>query len=392
MRKWVGSLALALLLVGAPPAAAAIDLGIGDSPAVVVDPAGTAHIVFNSAGGETYCRLPRGAKACDVGVGMPLDGRSVRGPLILRRPADGLLVIVQGAGGTTWARYSTDGGATWQGPLALGTGSDSLSGAAFSPDGSVVWTLDPQGPSGLTFQGGLFAAPETRSVVLEPASSQNSSGDSSDARIVTLADGRLVTADFGFDGIHWREFGGGDPYDINTWATHGTVKGATAPELATGPRGTYLLDYRGPLHQDHGAVRIRSFDAKRGHWRAPRWALGDRLLYGATTSLFEDAGGRLHLVGDTRVTGKVGCVVYTRTTVKRSSWFGRATTLFRTSKSSLFPEDSVVAANAQGRGVAVWQDADAARAGGHVRVARLRQKAGRYRPIGNEFHRPSCTG
>src|SRR3954453_13355557 len=137
MRKWVGSLALALLLVGAPPASAAIDLGAGDSPAAVVDPAGTAHIVFNSAGGETYCRLPRGAKACDSGMGLALDGRSVRGPLILRRPSDGLLVIVQGAAGTTYARYSADGGATWQGPVALGVGSDSLSSAAFSGDGTA---------------------------------------------------------------------------------------------------------------------------------------------------------------------------------------------------------------------------------------------------------------
>jgi hypothetical protein len=202
----------------------------------------------------------------------------------------------------------------------------------------------------------------------------------------------MVTADFAFTGIHWREFGGGDPYDPNAWATQGTVKGAQQPELVTGPRGTYLMDYRGPLHQDHGAVRLRSFDARRGHWRPARWAFGDRLFYGATTSLSEDGGGRLHLVGDTRVTGKVGCVVYARTTVKRSSWFGRATTLFRTSKPALFPEDSVVAANATGRGVAVWQDADAARAGGHVRLARLRQKAGRYRAVGNEFHRPSCSG
>ena len=76
------------------------------------------------------------------------------------------------------------------------------------------------------------------------------------------------------------------------------------PELVSGPRGTYLLDYRGPLHQDHGAVRVRSFDAKRARWRAPRWALGDRQVYSATSSLSEDAGGRLHVVADTRVTGR----------------------------------------------------------------------------------------
>ena len=166
MRKWAGALAVTGLLAGAPPAFAAppIDLGVGDSPAVVVDGAGTAHIVFNSASGETYCRLPRTAKACDILTALPLD-RSVRGPLILQRRQDGALFIVQGAGdsgsATIWARYSLDGGATWQGPIALATGTSSASGAALAADGQSLFTLDPGAPGGLTLQRGLFAATES---------------------------------------------------------------------------------------------------------------------------------------------------------------------------------------------------------------------------------------
>ena len=393
MRKWAGALAVTGLLAGAAPAfaAAPIDLGVGDSPAVVVDGAGTAHIVFNSAGGETYCRLPRTARACDILTALPLD-RSVRGPLILQRPQDGALFIVQGAGdsgsATIWARYSLDAGVTWQGPVALAAGTSSVSGAALAADGQSLFTLDPGAPGGLTLQRGLFAGTETRGLVLEPTSA-STRGDSSEARLAVLADGRMLSADETRNGIHWRFFAGGDPYDLNAWAKQATIKGGAAPELVTGPRGSYLLEQRGPLHQDGGAFRLRSFDAKRARWRAARWAVGDRVIRGGS-SLFEDAGGRLHVVSETMITARVGCVVYSRTSKKRSSWFGRSTTLFRTTRSARFPEGARVSAGANGRGVAVWQDFNAARAGGHVRAIRLRQAGGRYRRAGNEFSRPSC--
>jgi hypothetical protein len=393
MRKWAGALAVTGLLAGAPPAFAAtpIDLGVGDSPAVVVDGAGTAHIVFNSTGGETYCRLPRTAKACDILTALPLD-RSVRGPRILQRPQDGALFIVQGAGdsgsATIWARYSLDAGVTWQGPVPIATGTTSVSGAALAVDGQSLFTLDPGAPGGLTLQRGLFAAPESRGLVLEPTSA-STRGDSSEARLAVLADGRMLSADETRNGIHWRFFAGGDPYDLTAWAKQATIRGGAAPELVTGPRGTYLLEQRGPLHQDGGAFRLRSFDAKRARWRAPRWAVGDRVIRGGS-SLFQDVGGRLHVVSETMITARVGCVVYSRTSKKRSSWFGRSTTLFRTTRSARFPEGARVSAGANGRGVAVWQDFNAARAGGHVRAIRLRQAGGRYRRAGNEFSRPSC--
>ena len=70
-------LALTLAVLAAAPAAAQapIDLGAGQDPSVVVDTAGTAHIVFHVDGGDVYCRLPRGAAACDVRTLLPLAGR-----------------------------------------------------------------------------------------------------------------------------------------------------------------------------------------------------------------------------------------------------------------------------------------------------------------------------
>jgi hypothetical protein len=390
-RSRTAGLAIALALVVAPPAWAGtvVDLGVGDTPSVAVDPAGTAHIVFNSAGGETYCRLPRGAKACAAEIALPLPGRT-GGPLILRRASDGLLVIVQaapnGAAAATWLRYSGDGGLTWQGPVAVGTQSE-ISSAALAGDGGSVLTLDPANHAGLTFQASPFSGVETRGAVLETPVSGVTFGESSDARIAALPGGAILSADETARGVNWRFFAGGDPYAAGAWRG-GTLRGAAAPELVSGARGTYLLTQRGPLHQGAGVFALRSFDARRGRWRAARNAVADTTLYG-TSSLFEDAGGRLHVVADTSAT-RLGCVVYARTGPRRSSWFGRSTTIYRTTRVRRFPQDSVVAANAKGRGVAVWQDEDAARTGGHVRAVALHQRAGAARRIGSELDRPSC--
>jgi hypothetical protein len=385
--------AIALALVAAPPAWAGTvaDLGAGDTPSVAVDPAGTAHIVFNSPGGETYCRLPRGAQACDLETPLPLDGRT-GGPLILRRPSDGALVIVQAApaGGTsptTWVRYSIDGGQTWQGPAAVGN-QNVVSSAALAVDGGSVFTLDPAAHAGLTFQASPLVAPATQGVVLEKPVSGVTFGESSDARIAVTPGGQMVTADETKRGVHWRFFAGGDVFAPGAWRG-GTLRGAARPELASGPRGTYLLTQRGPGHQGGGAFALRSFDAARGRWRRSRDAVADTTVYGTSSSLFEDAAGRLHVVADASGV-RLGCVIYTRTGPKRSSWFGRSTTVYRTHRVRRFPEHAVVAANAKGRGVAVWQDADAARTGGHVRAVALQQRGGAYRRIGSELDRPTC--
>jgi hypothetical protein len=383
--------AIAMIALASPASAATVvDLGAGDTPSVAVDPAGTAHIVFNSAGGETYCRLPRGARACAAETSLPLPSRT-GGPLILRRPSDGLLVIVQAApaGGTTpttWVRASADGGLTWQGPTAVGN-QTVVSSAALTVDGGGVFTLDPAAPAGLTFQASPFGASATQGVVLEKPVSGVTFGATSDARIAALPTGRLLTADETARGVNWRFFAGGNALDRAAWRG-GTLRGAARPELVSGPRGTYLLTQRGPGHQRGGAFALRSFDAKRGHWRASRDAVADTTLFG-TSSLFEDPAGRLHVVADTSGP-RLSCVVYTRTGPKRSSWFGRSTTLYRTRRVRRAPQDSVAAANAKGRGVAVWQDEDAARTGGHVRAVALHQRGGAYRRIGSELDRPTC--
>src|SRR3954449_13473463 len=117
------------LASAAPAQAAPVDLGGGSEPSAVIDSAGTAHIVYDSSGGQTYCRLPRNATACDVLTALPLDQHDGR-VKIFRRAADGFLVIAQastaenpaGGYGGTWVRVSTDNGATWLAPGLIGIG------------------------------------------------------------------------------------------------------------------------------------------------------------------------------------------------------------------------------------------------------------------------------
>src|SRR3954454_8158064 len=146
-RTWLMGSAFALAFA-APAQAAPVDLGVGSEPSAVIDSAGTAHIVYDSSGGQTYCRLPRNATACDILTPLPVEFHDGR-VKIFRRAADGALVIVQAAGadiegaahGVTWARTSVDGGATWQGPLPIGTGLARLDDLALSNDGASVFTV-----------------------------------------------------------------------------------------------------------------------------------------------------------------------------------------------------------------------------------------------------------
>ena len=127
----------------APADAAPLDLGPGRGPSVVVDAAGTAHIVFRSLDtlgatnhGVTYCRLPRAATAFDVRIHLALPAYpvSVR---IDQRAADGALSVAAADArdgvGTLWVAYSVDGGATFSPPAAVSTGQSGATPVGLAP-------------------------------------------------------------------------------------------------------------------------------------------------------------------------------------------------------------------------------------------------------------------
>jgi hypothetical protein len=216
-----------------------------------------------------------------------------------------------------------------------------------------------------------------------------------DTRILVLGDGRVLSvSESDSFGLLWRLFRGGDPYSQAAWQPFPgqRLPDGYNPQVATGPRGTYVLTTRTPdaqLIHRKAAFRVRSLSS--GRLTRGRTFGGDVRVDSNNESeaLFEDARGRLHAAwtstGESR-----RCLVYARTTAKRRSWFGPSTTRFVTRRLKLGPDDVHLAATADGRGLAVWQDY---RFGGtvhHIRATALRQKRGRARFIRQPADRPVC--
>ena len=277
---------------------------------------------------------------------------------------------------------SADRGVTWSAPAAISNSAPAT--VELAPDGQSAFTLGYLN-SVVNFRFAPLAGGETRVLNLLFGDNPPSSAD-----MAVLRDGRIVVIFGDPEDTRWRVFGGGDVYDINAWAASGTVAGVSGAELVTGPRGTYLFDHRSLAAQRIGSFAapfaLRSLDTRRLRWRRARTLAADRSIFGTSTAI-QDARGRIHVVGDTGGAGLTNCVLYTRTSTRRSSWFGKTTVLFRTIENDREPVFSRVGAGPDGRGFAVWQDKV-----GQMWATPLRQARGKYRPRANQNDRPACVG
>ena len=113
---------LLLLVPAGAGAATPLTIGTGHKPGVAVDAAGTAYIAWFGPESNTtslnFCRLPRGAGACDVRTTIAAPGTTLSRPFVT---VDGATVrVVSYRYGLTGARFdeiweftSADGGATF---------------------------------------------------------------------------------------------------------------------------------------------------------------------------------------------------------------------------------------------------------------------------------------
>jgi hypothetical protein len=385
-------------LTATPAQAAPVDLGVGSDPSAVIDPVGTAHIVYDAAGGQTYCRLPRNASACDIVAQLPLAEHA--GRVKIFRRADGILVIVQASGaenpaggyGATWGRVSIDNGASWSGSAPIGTGLRRLDDLALANDGNSVFTVS-EDTDNLFFQADpLTIGSEARMIDLNATPAGGHAGSASGAEVVQTPQGTVVAAIDTITDTLWR-VGAGDLYNQAAWQPFPArkIRGEGSPDLATGPRGTYLMSARSIAFQRRDLAApfvIRSLDSKRARWRAPKRLAEDRAVTGSG-DLAQDARGRLHVAWASSERG-TSCVVYARTGTRSSSWFGRSTTLFKTRANEHEPENVTLAAGAGGRGVAVWGEPGPSVNAGHVWATPLKQRGGHYRRIRDPYDRPDC--
>ena len=289
----------------------------GAFPDLLVDEAGTAHIVWNEDRGQLddaamYCRLKRGGTACDgppVALTWPKaygpgDGPEFNidngGPRIVR-VGDQLVVFSKryptgaekpdGASSSTVIAWTSgDGGRTWAGPGIVGKwdlGQLVVLGASQDPTILNVG-VDPlctaAGPAGLcveAYRSGQYTAGAGN---LATAPNQNYyPGVALDRDLPLAAAADLAPA------IHLRRWtGAGDVMDPATW-TGEVVVGGTEPSLAGGPAGAFMLARSGYS----GPYSLRSVSAGAGGVPAPGPVVrvsGDDAAFGR---LFEDPAGRL---------------------------------------------------------------------------------------------------
>lgn len=247
----------------APPPPAVTLAPDGLHPDVVVDEAGTAHIVYATGRGDeadaaVYCRLKRGATACDstatlvpaktygefdspsydidnggpeiIRVGSQLVVLSYRYPTGFDRP-DGA-----GSGGVVqWT--SDDGGTTWTGGVLAARNDMNGNAVAFGPpDAPRIATIAHTGPCGACVQ-------EIRGGAYNGAAAQL--GDEGPDRIygssLTLDNGLPVAAFFGLGATSYiRRWSGADPITSTaTWLPSTPVPGVE-PAIAGGPGGLWF--------------------------------------------------------------------------------------------------------------------------------------------------------
>ena len=238
----------------------------GTFPDVLVDGAGTSHIVWITSDGVNadaihYCRLPRGAAACNASAALvpqktygdgdsPAFNASANGARIIqvgeqivildyRYPTD--YPKPDGTSGSTtvleWV--SEDGGGTFTGPAIVGNQPIGGGVVEFGPDNDpqIVTTTD-------TVTGGTFVQ-DIRPGTYTSESGNLGDGGPDQAYSGSLAiDGGLPVAAFSnlANQTLIRRFGGvGSPGDAANWSPAMTLPGSD-PQLAGGPGGLYLID------------------------------------------------------------------------------------------------------------------------------------------------------
>ncbi len=261
---------------------APVTLGTGKFPDVLVDAAGTGHIVFSTdGGGETpdglsYCRLARGQKGCAASANLVPDAPPGGGsnPFISNLPGAnddnaGPVPIDQGnalflvdhrfpdtfpqpGGGTgennTFLWASQNGGQTFDPPAIIGT--NQMGGGAIvygGEDHPSIGTISRTQTEGTFFQGigaGQFVTQEA--MLGTPAQAYDGSL-ATDGTVPVAAFDDLTPTTF------VREWTGiGSVNDATMWTT-ASFPGAS-PQLAGGPAGVFVM-YRDSLVGGNVLVR-----------------------------------------------------------------------------------------------------------------------------------------
>ncbi len=296
MMRAVRSTALAIacvvagLLLLAPAGAGAatpLTIGTGHKPGVAVDAAGTAYIAWFGAESTTtslnFCRLPRGAGACDVRTTIAAPGTTLSRPFVT---VDGATVrVVSYRYGLTGARFdeiwqfsSADGGATFDAGHPVG--SAPFDEAVRGPGDTLTVTTNAES-TGLAVQNvpldGTTA--DTAQAILSADHPYNGTvGPAGPTMVAVFADASSNAQ---------VRTSAGALNDAAAWTPPVDIGYADYPRLAGGPSGLFLLS-----GTPENALTVRKFDGA-------TFSAGVKIADAADDAqayLTQDAAGRLHAV------------------------------------------------------------------------------------------------
>lgn len=284
---------LLVLLASSPLALAAapVVLGPGNTPGVAVNGAGTGFIAYNDNDNTTlpanavvhYCRLPRGATACDVKLDFGFPGTTGSRPQVfVAGQTVRILAYRYALPGTDFALdfvlASTDGGLRFTAPVAVGTLAPYAAVAGPGPTGiSLVTDANANTPYQRVDANGPLTHAEADLGTQYPYTS---------AVGLVNPTTPLVTFSAGDGTAAFRVFGGsGDVNDAANWSPAQVIGPGSYGRLAGGPSGLFsqmtadnpkrldLRRYNGSVFGTPVSIRI-----------------GDG---GASNYLTQDAGGTL---------------------------------------------------------------------------------------------------
>jgi hypothetical protein len=270
---------------------APIAIGEGYKPGLALDPAGTAYIAWYGPETTTsslqFCRLPRGARSCDVRKPIQVPGTSLTRPFVMVSGTTVQVVSYRyGMQGTpneaVFAYRSTDGGATFDAGRIIGAipYHDALPG----PGNTLSLTTDAYTP-GLAFE----AAPLDGS---DPAKAHAVlSADHVYSGSVGLVDATtpiVVFADASGNAQFRRFSGTGLTNDSGSWSAPVNIGHGEYMHLASGSKGLFLkartADAKLEVRRFDGATFAAGVNVPEGTGELPQ------------SHLSQDPGGRLHAV------------------------------------------------------------------------------------------------
>jgi hypothetical protein len=289
------ALAIACLVAGlvlvAPAGASgatALTIGNGHKPGVAVDAAGTAYVAWFGPEADTtslnFCRLPRGAGACDVRTTIAAPGTTLSRPFVT---VDGATVrVVSYRYGLTGARFdeiwqftSADGGATFDAghPVGIAPFDEAVRGP-----GDTLSVATNAESTGLAVQNVPLdgSTADTSQAILSADHPYNGT-------VALAAPGTLVAVFADGSGNAQVRTSAGAYNDAAAWTPPVDIGYADYPRLAGGPSGLFLLS-----GTQTNALVVRRWN---GSSFGPGVTIAD-VADDAQAHLTQDAAGRLHAV------------------------------------------------------------------------------------------------